>query len=628
MVAGPSTAQAPLVNGVSPAGELLAQRGLFRGPVETVPHDLYVRVAEGTAERSRHRLHIAAGSHVTGNTYFGRFPASYWQRWAVAEQVTVHLNTSGDGRVELWRSDANGGRRMLTAAPACAELALTASLTTFIDGGALWLEYRTAGEPLEIDEVRWTVTAPQRQRPASVVICSYNRADDCLATLASLGADPAAMQRLEHVYVIDQGTDTIDSRERFGTVTAPLGDKLRYIQQPNLGGAGGFSRGLYEVLGAEGHTGTDVLLMDDDVLLDPELVLRVTAFANRTASPTLVGGQMLRLLHPSYLFAGAERADMDEFVPGKVPEGGLADADLLDPEQDLGDRRIDADYNAWWSCLIPSEVVAQIGYAMPLFFQWDDIEFGYRARAAGFPTVTLPGAGLWHADFDWKDLDTWNRYFSIRNAMICAALHGKLDPLHTTRVILAQIVRNIVTMQYGLTATVIKAAEDFLAGPDILHDGGASAAAEIRALRAEYPDTHRHPAGDIPPWLQQHRPEGYTGRPLGSTGQPSRSLTERLTLAKRLLELLTGCRGLVGSMAADEAFWWHVSRFDTAVVTDAAQDAVRIRTRDRAQFRRLLRSGIRLARRLRRELPDVKREWQTAAPKLASRTNWHRLYQG
>ena len=48
--------------------------------------------------------------------------------------------------------------------------------------------------------------------------------------------------------------------------------------------------------------------------------------------------------------------------------------------------------------LIGIMIVREVGLPLPLFFQWDDIEFGYRARAHGFPTVALPGAGIWHAD--------------------------------------------------------------------------------------------------------------------------------------------------------------------------------------------------------------------------------------
>ncbi|MGH3438035.1 MAG: glycosyltransferase, partial [Sciscionella sp.] len=271
------------------------------------------------------------------------------------------------------------------------------------------------------------------------------------------------------------------------------------------------------------------------------------------------------------------------------------------------------------SCLIPAEAVQAIGYPLPLFFQWDDIEFGYRARANGFRTVTLPGAGLWHQDFDWKDLDEWNRYFSIRNAMITAALHGRLEPLHAARVLLAQIVRNLLAMQYGLTATIIKAAEDFLEGPKILADGGTAAAADVRKLRARYPDTKRYPVAEVPGFTSAELPQVQAG------GKP-RNI--RLELLKRLAEFMLGrSKYPIGTVGHGDSHWWHVSLFDAVAVTDASQQDVRLRRRDRQQMIRLFTHGARVLKRVIAETPARKREYQAAAPELTSSENWKRLYR-
>ena len=37
--------------------------------------------------------------------------------------------------------------------------------------------------------------------------------------------------------------------------------------------------------------------------------------------------------------------------------------------------RLDADYNGWWMCLIPIEVIREIGLALPAFIKWDDAEY-------------------------------------------------------------------------------------------------------------------------------------------------------------------------------------------------------------------------------------------------------------
>ena len=82
--------------------------------------------------------------------------------------------------------------------------------------------------------------------------------------MAALASDATVLAAIDAVYVVDQGTDLVENRPLFQQVRPDFGDKLRYIRQPNLGGAGGFTRGLYEVSAANEHA--DVILMDDDIL--------------------------------------------------------------------------------------------------------------------------------------------------------------------------------------------------------------------------------------------------------------------------------------------------------------------------------------------------------------------------
>ncbi|WP_285505083.1 glycosyltransferase [Actinokineospora sp. NBRC 105648] len=608
---------------------LVAQRGLFRGPDPVCPDGLYTTVVSGAADRERARLTVRPYSAVSTDTYFGRFPASYWQRWTVVAEVTVELVVTGSARLALVASDFRGESRpesVLDVEGAEAEtVTLTAKLDKFLDGGFLWLDITTEGSALAVERMSWTVEAPERARQTSVVICTFNRADDCVRTLGALAADADALAVIDAVYVVDQGTDLVQSRPQFGEVELGLGDRLNYLRQPNLGGAGGFGRGMYEVTKSGD---ANILLMDDDVLCEPEIAVRLSAFANRSTRPTLVGGQMLRLLHPTRLVAGAEYADFEQLVPGKVVYNGLDDVDLLEEEIDeegestgrppRGDRRVDADYNAWWSCLIPNEVVRELGLPIPLFFQWDDVEYGYRARARGYATVTLPGAGLWHADFDWKDGDKWNEYFAVRNAMIISALHSPFPPKQIARVIMSRVARALLGMQYGFAATIIKAVEDFLEGPAILADGGQQAAAAIRKLRAEYPDTIAHPVSALPEL-------GLGTVPLVAA-QPEPKLP-RLVLLKRLAYLTLGKSAhTVGAVPAVDSAWWHISQFEKAVVTDAAQDSVRLRVRDKAMTIELGKRTAALAKRLLTESPRLQQEYRAAIPELTGEDNWERLY--
>lgn len=594
---------------------LVLQRGIFTGPSARINDELYA-VVKGRAQRERLSIRLEKGATAHTNTYFGRFAASYWQRWTTVTEVTVTLalDVTAAARLRLVASDIAGHRRIVDSAEVGASgvVTLGTALDQYVDGGALWVEFDAVGGPLGVEELTWTAVAPERVRPVAIAICTFNRAADCAETVAALASDPAVLAAIDAVYVVDQGTDLVENRPRYREVVPVFGEKLRYLRQPNLGGAGGFTRGLYEVSAVNEHA--DVILMDDDILCEPETVLRLNAFANLTVEPTLVGAQMLFLLNPDYLNVGAEEVHLHRLQHGQKVPKALRNTSMLKKNQE---RRVDAGYNAWWTCLIPAEVVAKIGLPLPIFFQWDDVEYGVRAREHGFVTVTLPNAAVWHADFYWKDYDDWARYFSTRNSLIVCSLHHDLDGKAITKQLFRNIAEQLVAMQYGLVHTTLQGIEDFLRGPSVLRDGGMEALAQARSQRADYPETIKHPAAEPPV------PSGHI-QVQRASGEPSRAL---LVLIKRAITQWTGRTrpGLVG-VTREDAYWWHVSLFDHVVVTDASQSGVRIRKRDKARARALLLRAIRVLRRLRRELPAVSAQYRAAVPELTSRENWERLY--
>ncbi len=609
------------------AGRIVAQRGLFTGPSALVPEDLYARVERGAARRERTRVELGPASAVSTNTYFGRFHATYWQRWTAAPDVEVELVVSGTGRVRLMASDTNKVWRIVAAHDARGAtgeaVRMVGPIDRFVDGGGMWLELTTETGELTVADVRWTVADDRHRTPSDVVICTYNRVDECLRTLMGLASDPEALATVAAVQVVDQGSDPLESRLEFAEVATALGGRLRYVRQPNLGGAGGFTRGMFDATAAAPEDDHDVLLLDDDILLEPEILIRLTAFAACTTHPTIVGGQMLNLLHPAHLHISAERADPELLWVGIPMPDALEEAYLLGSDERLlpigQERRVDTEYNGWWACLVPAAIIRAIGYPLPLFFQWDDIEFGYRARAHGFPTVALPGAGVWHADFGWKDWDEWHRYFNMRNGLITAALHTGFSRKRILRRLGTLLSQYLVAMHYGLAATMVKAVEDFLEGPEALADGSVNAATEIRRIRAAYPETVVHPMRELTTLV----PDFRDAQTVRSANPPGR---ERLTWLKRAVYLAADRPGRVGFVPAGDAHWWHVSTFQRAMVTDMGETGFRVRARDRAKALDLARRGARALARLRAEGPAVAARYRAEQGALASRANWARLY--
>ena len=101
---------------------LVVARGLFTGPSAQVSDDLYARIVSGRAHRERYALHLEKGATVDTNTYFGRLPASYFQRWTTvdrrpAEAGVRHLEPGAAAAARIKHSRRcqddreHGGRR-------------------------------------------------------------------------------------------------------------------------------------------------------------------------------------------------------------------------------------------------------------------------------------------------------------------------------------------------------------------------------------------------------------------------------------------------------------------------------------------------------------------------------------
>src|SRR5690606_16303292 len=188
-------------------------------------------------------------------------------------------------------------------------------------------------------------------------------------------------------------------------------------------------------------------------------------------------------------------------------------------------RRIDGDFNGWWTCVIPRQVAEQLGQPLPLFLKWDDVEYGLRAREAGYPTVTLPGAAVWH--MAWSDKDDaidWQAYFHLRNRLVVASLYqpgnGRAMIAHTVKA----TVKHLLCLEYSTVAVQNLAIRDFLAGPQRLFELLPSALGAVHELRKQYPDAVTLPSSTELPLA--------SGIGVGAVGEPANPIAKIVRLGK------------------------------------------------------------------------------------------------
>ena len=244
-----------------------------------------------------------------------------------------------------------------------------------------------------MESAEWTAEVPEdraQHGTVDIAITTMNRPDFCAKLIGQIGEDAELAPYLDEVMVMEQGTDKVTGSEFFPAAEKAMGDQLRVIVQGNLGGSGGYARGQLESV--RKGTATYTMMMDDDVVCEPEGVIRAITFADLARRPTIVGGHMFNIYSRSRLHCFGEVVQPWRFWWEGAPET-YGDWDFgarnLRSSRWLH-RRVDVDFNGWFMCLVPRQVLEEIGLSLPLFIKWDDSEFGLRAKDGRLPDGDLP----------------------------------------------------------------------------------------------------------------------------------------------------------------------------------------------------------------------------------------------
>ena len=642
---------------------------------------LYIVENESTPGRvtalDRTSAQIPAGTEVSFETYFNGFPASYWRRWSQLDEVQLRVEITGDARIDLYRSKIDGSRIAVTGGIVDVDdsghgvAEFTVSLAPFEDGGWIWFDitcesdttihqagwYATKdaeGQQVVSDTVvvdqatgeRTTLKAgdvlPAREPRVTIGIPTFNRPADTVAAMEALSSDPVVDSVIDALIVPDQGTMHPNDEPGFPAIEEHFGDRLRMPVQGNLGGSGGYSRIMYEARHAE--RGTDspfILYMDDDIDIEPDSVLRSLAAARYAASPMLVGGQMLNLQERSHLHTMGEIIDRGSFMWTAAPHTHYDHDFYNHPLRDRGEygenasgeqvdskdlhRRIDADYNGWWMCMIPRVVADTVGQPLPLFIKWDDGEFGLRARDHGFPTASWPGIAIWH--MAWSDKDDaidWQAYFHLRNRLIVAALQHEGSPKGIVSSMAKATAKHLICMEYSTVAIQNEAMKDFLAGPEHLFDILETALPRINALRKQFPDAVSVPsASELP--APAGGPPNLTKIPL-SVASKVKTLTK--VVANNLRPADPHFHEVPQvNLPPIEARWFSLGRLDGATVTTADGRGVVYRKRDRDKAKELATESVRLQKEVATRFDEMRQRYRVAHQELTSVDAWARIFE-
>ena len=428
-------------------------------------HDLYFR-AIGPATVCDDSLAMQTGTTVRFDTYFNGFFYTKYLKYTQAKTLTVKIRCSGKLEAKLACITPDLIETVIETIQLSGREVIEefgpVMLQDLPSDGMLFCAF-AAREASIISEISYeTEISRPNQVYIAGVICTYRREAYVKRNLRRIDAqiwqniDSPAAQSLD-VLVVDNGR------------TLPPGDRghVAILPNKNCGGSGGFARGMLEALHSEKRY-THVLLMDDDISFEPSVLERTVQLlkaAKPMKNPLCIGGQMLVESDPTSQYESGSR-----YAGGRLyPVNRGLDLSGLESLLQNG-RESPVDYNAWWYCCIPLELVREKGLPLPLFIKTDDVEYGLRS---GAEFLLMNGIGVWHKAFAEKQA-AHLEYYIKRNELVVSALRQRGDGvLCSIHKLFCSLGGSILRGQTDQIGYIEWGYRDFLKGPGFLLEADA-----------------------------------------------------------------------------------------------------------------------------------------------------------
>ncbi len=215
------------------------------------------------------------------------------------------------------------------------------------------------------------------------VVLNWNSLDLTLDTLASL-----RRQSYPHLRTIVLDNGSWNQREALGVIEATFPEARTTASRRNLGFAGGCNAGMRVAL----EMGADyLLLLNNDVLLDPKAIAELTAALEADAEAGAAGPLIFFASEPQRIwFAGGAMQSGGRFLSRHKGLGRRLSTYPDLPPQETG-------WLAGTALLVKRSAVERVGMMDPAYFlYWEDVDWCYRLRRAGYRLLLVPRARIWH----------------------------------------------------------------------------------------------------------------------------------------------------------------------------------------------------------------------------------------
>lgn len=215
--------------------------------------------------------------------------------------------------------------------------------------------------------------------PLFVVILNWNLAVDTIACIESL---QPRLPADAHILVVDNGSsdDSVEVlQSRFGEQTTVVANER------NLGFAAGMNVGIRRAVGAGAQS---VLVLNNDTVAAPDMLAELLQAMSAGPHVGAVGPVIYYHAAPDRIWRVGDRAVPCLPVPLRLGRREVERA---------GGKPLPVDYLTACALLVRREVFDQVGLfdeSYPMYYE--DADFCRRVRRAGWQTLAVPRARLWH----------------------------------------------------------------------------------------------------------------------------------------------------------------------------------------------------------------------------------------
>lgn len=237
-----------------------------------------------------------------------------------------------------------------------------------------------------------------------IVVLNWNGKEDTLECLDSI-------HKVDYPHY---KAIVVDNGSRDGSAAAIHGkypDIPVIENKENLGFAEGNNVGIRYAV----KDGADyILLLNNDAIADPGLLKAFIDEAGRHSDAGIFSGKIYHYSEPGRLwYAGVKWNEKGSYFQD-LSQGAM------DNEKDF-QQAAETDYANGCAMFFKADIVKKIGFFDPIFFLcYEEIDWCYRARRAGYKCFFVPDAKIWHkvSVSLGGDKSLLRNYFNTRNILL------------------------------------------------------------------------------------------------------------------------------------------------------------------------------------------------------------------